>query len=928
MKSYHSLLLLLCLLLQQARAEIVINEIMFDISRGENLPEPISEEFLELHNTGAAAVSLAGWELDAGVRFVFPALSIPPDAYVVVAADPVAFAAKYPAVSSLVVGPWTGRLSNSGEKIRLRNELGEEVDELTYSDEGDWALRRRGPLDNGHEGWVWESTADGAGGSLELINPALTNRQGQNWKATPSGAETPGAVNGAFTGDAAPMILEVRHSPAIPSASDQVIITADLKDIVGEALSATVSYGTDSNNSANRTIVVMTDDALNGDGDAGDDIFGATLPAFPDGTVVDFFISASDGVNTRTWPGPTDETGGQGANALFQVEATQVASDQGLPVYRLILSPDEKEEFEFENFDDDSDAQMNATFISQVGDDVDVRYLAGIRRRGAGSRSRDPRTFRLSLAADRPWQDTTKMNLNAQFNYMQLFGQKLFAAARLPSAKARSIELFLNAEDESVVTGRLLGAYVHLEPQGSDSVARQFPDDPSGNLYSKRRPDTKLAYRDGNIDDYIDDGWDKETNNSEADWSDLDAWLAVIRDSTNPNYLADLEAVMDVDQWVRWLAVMTLVANGETNISTGADDDYYVYAGRQDPRIKAVPHDLDTILGLGDGSAITDPSHTIYDMIEDDDVIPVLVPFIRNPEVLRKYHQALRDLIEGPFSKNQFDELLTNCLTERVPDQVIRNIVTFMDARRNYVLGEVNPGLSVESTLPVEGGYPKATNASPGLSGVINISEATSVEVNGRPAVIDAFAGSWSFNTANLGETAFINAGASWRYLDNGSNQGSTWREVAFDDSDWKTGNGEFGYGNNSQTTEILFGPSPFNFINNFTNGNNRFITTYFRKEVIIADPSVYQDVLLRLKRDDGAAVYVNGVLQVLDNLPENPAFNTQAIDVVGDEDEQTFYEFSLPTSAFVAGSNTIAVELHNAAPCLLYTSPSPRDRG
>lgn len=628
-------------------------------------------------------------------------------------------------------------MSNSGERIRLRDAAGEEVDELTYSDQGDWAARRRGPLDNGHRGWVWESTADGDGGSLELANPGLSNRRGQNWQATASGEETPGRVNGAFSANPAPMILEVRHSPAIPSDAEQVVITADLKDLDGETLSAVVSFGTDSNSAANRTVIPMSDDALNGDGDAGDGIFGATLPAFPDGTIVDFFITASDGTNTRTWPGPTDDSGGQSANALFQVEAIPAVSDQNLPVYRLILSPDENAEFDFDNFDQESDAQMNATFIAQIGDDIDIRYLAGVRRRGAGSRNRDPRTMRLTLAGDQPWQDTTRMNLNAQYNYLQLVGQKLFAASRLPSAKARPIELFINRSDEAEPTERLYGAYVHLEPQGGDSVARQFPDDPQGSLYSKRRPDRGLAHRDGDIAAYQNDGWDKETNSSEADWSDLDAWLAAIRDTENPDYLSNLEAVMDFDQWTRWFAVMTLLANGETNISNGADDDYYVYAGRLDPRIKAVPNDLDTILGLGDGSANADPTLTIYDMIENDDVLSVLVPFIQHPVILQKYHQALRDLIDGPFAKKSFDELITNCLEGRVPAPVLSGMTSFMDARRDYVLSVVNPDLTVSASLPLEGGVPKSTTKTPSFSGTVDVSEATSVLVNGVPATID-----------------------------------------------------------------------------------------------------------------------------------------------------------------------------------------------
>ena len=64
---------------------------------------------------------------------------------------------------------------------------------------------------------------------------------------------------------------------------------------------------------------LMLDDGLNGDGLAGDGVFGAKLPTQPDKTVVEFYVQASDpqGGN-RTWPAATDETGAQGANALYR----------------------------------------------------------------------------------------------------------------------------------------------------------------------------------------------------------------------------------------------------------------------------------------------------------------------------------------------------------------------------------------------------------------------------------------------------------------------------------------------------------------------------------------------------------------------------------------------------------------------------------
>ena len=100
----------------------------------------------------------------------------------------------------------------------------------------------------------------------------------------------------------------------------------------------------------------------------------------------------------------------------------------------------------------------------------------------------------------------------------------------------------------------------------------------------------------------------------------------------------------DLDQWMRWFGAMAIIANGETNASNGADDDYSIYRGVGDPRFEFVPHDLDTILGDGDGSRITDPQHTIFDMISGGAVLDPLVPLFSDPTVQTRYYQALREL--------------------------------------------------------------------------------------------------------------------------------------------------------------------------------------------------------------------------------------------------------------------------------------------
>lgn len=140
-------------------SDLVINEIMCDPISGHD-----NGEFLELHNKGAAPVSLAGWKLRGGVEFDFPAsASIAPGGYLVVASDASFISATYGGAN--VVGNWSGSLGNKGDLIRLIDNFNNLADEVDYEVGGDWP-----PL------------AAGLGSSLELVNPALDNSRPSAWR--------------------------------------------------------------------------------------------------------------------------------------------------------------------------------------------------------------------------------------------------------------------------------------------------------------------------------------------------------------------------------------------------------------------------------------------------------------------------------------------------------------------------------------------------------------------------------------------------------------------------------------------------------------------------------------------------------------------------------------------------------------------------
>ena len=147
-----------------------------------------------------------------------------------------------------------------------------------------------------------------------------------------------------------------------------------------------------------------------------------------------------------------------------------------------------------------------------------------------------------------------------------------------------------------------------------------------------------------------------------------------------------------------------------------------------------------------------------------------------------------------------------------------------------------------------------------------------------------------------------VPAGSGWRYLDDGSDQGTAWRERAFDDSGWAAGPAELGYGDGGEATVVGYGPS----------AGDKYITTYFRTTFLGGDPSRVATLALDLLRDDGAVVYLNGAEVLRSNMPGGAiGYRTPAAATVGGGDESTFFPYNIPTAALVSGTNVVAVEIH-----------------
>jgi len=151
-----------------------------------------------------------------------------------------------------------------------------------------------------------------------------------------------------------------------------------------------------------------------------------------------------------------------------------------------------------------------------------------------------------------------------------------------------------------------------------------------------------------------------------------------------------------------------------------------------------------------------------------------------------------------------------------------------------------------------------------------------------------------------------IPRGAQWNYRDNGIYPGFGWNSRFYNDSAWKTGFAQFGYGEGDESTVVSYGSDP----------DTKYITTWFRYTFSVPNPAAFNVLNLGVLRDDGAVIYLNGAEIYRDNMPPgsiNPA--TLASTNVAGIAEQTYFHATVSSASLNTGANVLAVELHQAAP-------------
>lgn len=140
----------------------------------------------------------------------------------------------------------------------------------------------------------------------------------------------------------------------------------------------------------------------------------------------------------------------------------------------------------------------------------------------------------------------------------------------------------------------------------------------------------------------------------------------------------------------------------------------------------------------------------------------------------------------------------------------------------------------------------------------------------------------------------------TWSYYDNGYLE-NDWIQLN-DFSSWKSGKSPLGYGDDINITELNYG----------NNKEKKHITKYFKKKVFIDNKYVAFEI--RIQRDDGAVVYINGKELFRDNMPNATINNTTlALSTIQKEAEHEFTQHFFDNTLFKEGENILSVSIHQA---------------
>ncbi|MHC4113401.1 MAG: CotH kinase family protein, partial [Planctomycetota bacterium] len=478
-------------------------------------------------------------------------------------------------------------------------------------------------------------------------------------------------------------------------------------------------------------------------------------------------------------------------------------------------------------------------------------------------------------------------------------------------------------------------SYVALENYDSDWPENHIPDDDAGNLYrctyydngSDPRTWADLDYK-ANMTEYR-KNYRKQTNSAQDDYSDLLNLIDILNNPGIPdaNFLSEVNKVLDLEQWTRYLAADALAGNREGGLTDGRGDDFAMYRGVEDPRFWLLPHDLDTMLGQGDHDYR--PEWDIFNYILRNGGVNGLERLMIHPDFVKLYYNQYEELIHTVFALENVYPLVDRLLADWVSDSEINGsngIKDFLTERIDSILyggyplsgddPQIPQQFTINSSLPVVNGFHQTNTDVAVFDGTANAIKTSSVLVNGHLADFSALDGVWSIGESSgavIKEITLVAENAAKKVLVPTGPIDPSWKsDPNFADSGWihgtptipgKTGGVGYergsGYGN-----YITYDVEAEMHSNN--------ATCYVRIPFTIdpCDLAGLNFMTLKMRYDDGFVAYINGQRVEGVSEPSPLLWNSDTLNTDSHEAGASFNEYPISDdiNSLQPGKNVLAI--------------------
>jgi spore coat protein CotH len=226
----------------------------------------------------------------------------------------------------------------------------------------------------------------------------------------------------------------------------------------------------------------------------------------------------------------------------------------------------------------------------------------------------------------------------------------ILAEAGLPAAQTAFYRVFLDYGEGPLT----LGLYTMIEVVDDTVVGRYFGND-DGNIYEADGPAASFA---ASTRDQIEQSFQKENNQDEADWSDIETLFDVLHDDQRTrdpaDWRADLESAFDVDGFLEWLAISAVIEHWDAYGSMS--HNYYLYHDPDSGQLRWISwdHNMAISTGMADSGGRGPGTRSVsLDKADVNDSWPLIRYLLDDPVYYELYLDYLAETIDGPFDPDR-----------------------------------------------------------------------------------------------------------------------------------------------------------------------------------------------------------------------------------------------------------------------------------